>query len=80
MFRVPFVAATLGEHRPHIGEFACQHRFQDLPEKEHRLAAMQRLEGFFLQLQCATKGWIFLDATKTRVAYRLHGSPPNARQ
>jgi len=41
---------------------------------------MQRLEAFFLSLQYAAKDWIALNATKTGVVYRLHGSPPNAHE
>jgi hypothetical protein len=41
---------------------------------------MQRLEAFFLSRQYATKDWIALNATKTGVVYRLHGSPPNAHE
>ena len=62
---------TRGEHRPLIGEFAYQIRFQD--RKEARLKAMQRMEEFFLTLQYAAKDWIALNATKTGAVYRLKG-------
>ena len=71
---------TRGEHRPLIGEFAYQLKLQDLPKKEARLAAMQRMEEFFISLQFAAKAWIALDATKTGIVYRLKGSPPNAHE
>ena len=71
---------TRGEHRPLIGEFAYQLRFKDRQEARERLAALQRLEEFFLSLQLAAKDWIALNATKTGVVYRLQGSPPNAHE
>ena len=71
---------TRGEHLPLIGEFAYQLKFKDRQEARQRLAALQRLEEFFLSLQFAAKDWIALNATKTGVVYRLHGSPPNAHE
>jgi len=62
---------TRGEHRPLIGEFAYQVRFQE--RQELRLKAMQRMEEFFLALQYAAKDWIALNATKTGAVYRLKG-------
>ena len=69
---------TRGEHRPLIGEFAYQVKFQD--RKEMVLTAMQRAEEFFLSLQHAAKDWIALNATKTGVVYRLKGNAPNAHE
>lgn len=69
---------TRGEHRPLIGEFAFQIRFED--RKQLALAAMQRAEAFFVALQFAAADWISLDATKTGVVYRLHGNPPKAHE
>ena len=69
---------TRGEHRPLIGEFAYQVKFED--RKEARLRAMQRCEEFFLSLQYAAKDWIALDATKTGVVYRLKGNAPTAHE
>jgi hypothetical protein len=69
---------TRGEHRPLIGEFAYQLKFQD--RKEVRLRAAQRMEEFFLSLQFAAKDWITLNATKTGVVYRLKGNAPNAHE
>jgi len=71
---------TRGEHRPLIGEFAYQLRFKSRQEARERLAAIQRMEEFFISLQLAAKDWIALNATKTGVVYRLHGSPPNAHE
>lgn len=69
---------TRGEHRPLIGEFAFQVRFED--RKELALSAMQRTEAFFVALQFAASDWISLNATKTGVVYRLHGNPPKAHE
>jgi hypothetical protein len=69
---------TRGEHRPLIGEFAFQVRFKD--RKELALAAMRRVEAFFIALQFAAKDWIALNATKTGVVYRLHGNPPKSHE
>jgi hypothetical protein len=69
---------TRGEHRPLIGEFAFQVRFQD--RKELALEAMQRTEAFFVALQYAATDWIALNATKTGIVYRLHGNPPSAHE
>ena len=69
---------TRGEHRPLIGEFAFQVRFQD--RKELGRQAMQRMEAFFRDLQYASEKYIALDATKTGVVYRLLGNPPKAHE
>ncbi len=69
---------TRGEHRPLIGEFAFQFRFQDrnLLSKE----ALKRAEGFFVGLQYSAEEYIMLNATKTGVVYRLLGNPPKAHE
>ncbi len=69
---------TRGEHRPLIGEFAFQVRFED--RKELSLDAMKKAELFFLDLQFAASEWITLNATKTGVVYRMHGNPPKAHE
>jgi hypothetical protein len=69
---------TRGEHRPLIGEFAFQVRFQD--RKNLALESMQRMERFFLALQFAARDWIALNATKTGVVYRLLGNAPKAHE
>jgi hypothetical protein len=69
---------TRGEHRPLIGEFAFQMRFQD--RKQFTLDALQRAERFFLVLQSAAADWISLNATKTGVVYRLLGNAPTAHE
>src|SRR5215469_11379748 len=52
---------TRGEHRPLIGEFAYQFRFQDrtLLSKD----ALRRTEAFFIALQFAAEEYIALNAT-----------------
>jgi hypothetical protein len=69
---------TRGEHRPLIGEFAYQFRFQDraLLGKE----ALKRAEAFFIALQYAAEDYIALNATKTAVVYRLLGNRPAAHE
>ncbi len=69
---------TRGEHRPLIGEFAFQIRFQD--RKDMSREAMERAELFFLALQYAATDWMALNATKTGVVYRMHGNPPKAHE
>ena len=69
---------TRGEHRPLIGEFSFQVRFED--RKDLARAALQRAEAFFVALQFAAADWISLNATKTGVVYRLHGNPPKAHE
>jgi hypothetical protein len=69
---------TRGEHRPLIGEFAFQLRFDD--RADLALDAMTRAEDFFIDLQDAAQDYIALNATKTGVVYRLQGNPPNAHE
>jgi hypothetical protein len=69
---------TRGEHRPLIGEFAYQFRFQDreMLGKE----ALKRAEAFFIALQYAAEDYIALNATKTGVVYRLLGNRPASHE
>jgi hypothetical protein len=69
---------TRGEHRPLIGEFAYQFKFND--RKELNREVMKRAEAFFLALQYSAKDWMALNATKTGVVYRLLGNPPKANE
>jgi hypothetical protein len=69
---------TRGEHRPLIGEFAFQVRFQDRKQLAH--PALRKMEEFFLALQFAAKDWISLNSTKTGVVYRLLGNPPKSHE
>ncbi|UKJ08206.1 hypothetical protein [Solitalea lacus] len=65
---------TRGDHRPLIGEFAYQLKFND--RKELKLDAMRRAEAHFLSLQYTVKNWLALNATKTGIVYRLLGNAP----
>jgi hypothetical protein len=67
---------TRGEHRPLIGEFAFQVKFNDRSEMARE--AMLKTEQFFIALQYAAKDWISLTATKTGSVYRLLGNPPKS--
>ena len=69
---------TRGEHRPLIGEFAYQFRFQDrsMLGKD----ALKRGEAFFIALQHAAEDYIALNATKTAVVYRLLGNSPKSHE
>jgi len=69
---------TRGEHRPLIGEFAYQFRFQDraLLGKD----ALKRAEAFFISLQYSAEDYIALNCTKTATVYRLLGNPPKSHE
>ncbi len=67
---------TRGEHRPLIGEFAYQFRFQD--RERLNKDALRRTEAFFISLQYEAEDYIALNATKTATVYRLMGNPPNS--
>lgn len=69
---------TRGEHRPLIGEFAFQFRFQD--RKMLGKDAMKRVEAFFISLQYSAEDYIALNATKTATVYRLLGNPPASHE
>jgi hypothetical protein len=69
---------TRGEHRPLIGEFAYQFRFQD--RNQLGKDAMKRAEDFFVALQYEAQDYIMLNATKTGVVYRLLGNPPTSHE
>ena len=69
---------TRGEHRPLIGEFAYQFRFQDRAMLASE--ALKRAEAFFLSLQYAAEDYIALNCTKTATVYRLLGNPPKSHE
>ncbi len=69
---------TRGEHRPLIGEFAYQFRFQDRDKLSKD--ALRRTEAFFVSLQYAAEDYINLGATKTATVYRLLGNPPKSHE
>lgn len=69
---------TRGEHRPLVGEFAFQVKFdkrEDVHEK-----AKKRAEEYYLSLQQAAKNWIALGCTKTAMVYRLKGNAPQSHE
>ena len=69
---------TRGEHRPLIGEFAYQFRFQDRAKLDRD--ALRRTEAFFIGLQYSAEEYINLGATKTATVYRLLGNPPKSHE
>ncbi len=69
---------TRGEHRPLIGEFAFQYRFQD--RNDLAKESLRKMEAFFIALQYSAEDYIMLNATKTGVVYRLLGNPPKAHE
>src|SRR3974390_2521369 len=69
---------TRGEHRPLIGEFAYQFRFQDRDKLSKD--ALRRAESFFIGLQYSAEDYINLGATKTATVYRLLGNPPQSHE
>lgn len=69
---------TRGEHRPLIGEFAYQFRFQDRDKLDKD--ALRRAEGFFIGLQYSAEEYIALNCTKTATVYRLLGNSPRSHE
>jgi len=69
---------TRGEHRPLIGEFSFQIRFEHHEDLD--LDAVKRAEAFFIALQFEAQDWISLDVTKTAAVYRLGGYAPTAHE
>ena len=69
---------TRGEHRPLIGEFAYQFKFQDRAMLASK--ALKRAEAFFISLQYSAEEYIALNCTKTATVYRLLGNPPKAHE
>lgn len=69
---------TRGEHKPLVGEFAFQVKFErreDVHEK-----AKKRAEQYFISLQHAAKDWVALGSTKTGMVYRLKGNEPQSHE
>jgi len=69
---------TRGEHRPLIGEFAYQFKFQD--RNALSKDALRRAEAFFISLQYSAEDYIALNCTKTATVYRLLGNPPKSHE
>ncbi len=67
-----------GDHRPFVGEFAYQVRFDPADGPSSR--ALGRCERFFIELQQVAADWLSLTTTKTGAVYRLKGNPPQAHE
>jgi hypothetical protein len=69
---------TRGEHKPLVGEFAFQAKFdrkEDVAEKQKKLAAQ-----FYVTLQREVEPWLALGVTKTGMVYRLKGNEPQSHE
>ncbi|HTC75958.1 MAG TPA: hypothetical protein VK684_10300 [Edaphobacter sp.] len=69
---------TRGEHKPLVGEFAFQVKFdrkEDVAEKQKKLAAQ-----FYVTLQRDVEPWLALGVTKTGMVYRLKGNEPQSHE
>jgi hypothetical protein len=69
---------TRGEHKPLVGEFAFQVKFdrrEDVAEKQKKLAAQ-----FYVTLQQDVVEWLALGVTKTGMVYRLKGNEPQSHE
>ncbi|MGB2628772.1 MAG: hypothetical protein WAK20_18455 [Candidatus Acidiferrum sp.] len=69
---------TRGEHKPLVGEFAFQVKFERREDVHEN--AKKRAEQYFLALQQAAKKWIALGCTKTGMVYRLKGNAPQSHE
>jgi hypothetical protein len=69
---------TRGEHKPLVGEFAFQVKF----DRAADLGAKQRslVEQFYISLQYDIQDWLALGVTKTAMVYRLLGNPPQSHE
>ena len=65
---------TRGEHRPLVGEFAFQAKF----DRKESVAQEQkkRVAQFYVSLQREVADWLALGVTKTAMVYGLKGSGP----
>jgi hypothetical protein len=69
---------TRGEHRPLVGEFAYQAKFDRADEVSNK--ARKRCEQFFITLQQDVADWISLGTTKTGMVYGLDGTGPRSHE
>jgi hypothetical protein len=67
-----------GFHRPLIGEFAFQVKFETRDELHDK--ALGRAERFFVALQESGREYVALGTTKTGIVYHLKGNPPQAHE
>ena len=69
---------TRGEHKPLVGEFAFQLKFDSADDlHEH---CRKRVEQFFISLQQDAQDWLELGCTKTAMVYRLNGNAPPSHE
>ena len=69
---------TRGEHKPLVGEFAFQLKFDSADDiHEH---CRKRVEQFFVSLQQDAQDWLELGCTKTAMVYRLNGNAPQSHE
>jgi hypothetical protein len=69
---------TRGEHKPLVGEFAFQAKFdrrESITEKQKKRAAQ-----FYVTLQRDVEEWLALGVTKTGMVYRLLGNGPKSHE
>jgi hypothetical protein len=69
---------TRGEHKPLVGEFAYQCKFERA--RDVHVKARERCERFFVALQHAAGDWISLETTKTGAVYRMNGNTPQSHE
>jgi len=69
---------TRGEHKPLVGEFAFQVKFERREDVDE--AAKRRAEQLFVSLQHATEDWLTLGSTKTGMVYRSKGNKPQSHE
>jgi hypothetical protein len=67
-----------GMHRPLVGEFAFQLKFNK--REELGPMALDRAQRFFVNLQLGGADWVSLGTTKTGVVYQLRGNLPQAHE
>lgn len=69
---------TRGEHKPLVGEFAFQVKF----DRRANLSEAPRRRGaqFYVDLQFAVADWLALGVTKTAMVYRLNGTLPQSHE
>lgn len=67
-----------GEHKPLVGEFSFQAKF-DRGEELHD-KVKRRCEQFFVALQQSAADWVALGTTKTGAVYRLNGNPAQGHE
>lgn len=69
---------TRGEHKPLVGEFSFQAKFDRADELHAKVK--QRCENLFVALQTVASDWVSLGTTKTGMVYHLSGNPPQSHE